>query len=80
MSQGHEFSDEFVNAFVDDQVTPEEKARVYAHAASDEAFNRRVCELRKIRDLIRLAYRELPKAGQNRAISSVKAAGLLRSS
>jgi hypothetical protein len=75
MSQGYEFSDEFINVFVDNQMTPEEKARVYVHAASDEAFNRRVCELRKIRDLIRLAYRELPKSGQKRVISSVKAAG-----
>ena len=78
MSQVHEVSDEFINAFVDDQVTPEEKARVYAHLASSEAFNRRVCELRKIRDLIRLAYRELPKSGQNRAIASVKAAGFTK--
>lgn len=78
MSQRHELSDEFINAFVDNQVTPEEKARVYAHVAFDEAFNRRVCELRKIRDLIRLAYRELPKSGQNREISSVKAAGLTK--
>lgn len=75
MGQEHGFSDEFINAFVDDQLIPEEKARVYAHAVSDEAFNRRVCELRKIRDLIRLAYRELPKSGRNRAIPSAKAAG-----
>ena len=80
MSQGYEFSDEFINAFVDDQMTPEEKAWVYAHPACDEAFNRRVCELRKIRDLIRLAYRELPMPGQGRAAPSVKAAGLLKSS
>jgi anti-sigma factor RsiW len=78
MSQGHEFSDEFINAFVDDQMTPEEKAWVYAHPASDEAFNRRVCELRKIRDLIRLAYRELPKSGQNQAIFFAKAASLTK--
>jgi uncharacterized protein len=78
MGQGHEFSDEFINAFVDGQMMPEERAQVYAQAASDEAFNRRVCELRKIRDLIQLAYRELPKPGQNRAITSVKAAGLTK--
>ncbi len=76
MSQGHEFSDEFINAFVDNQVTPEEKAWVYAHPACDEAFNRRVCELRKIRDLIQLAYRELPKPGRNQATSFAKATGV----
>ncbi len=72
MSQGHEFSDEFINAFVDNQMTSEEKASVYAHLASSEAFNQRICELRKIRDLIRLAYRELSIPEQNRAIPSVK--------
>jgi hypothetical protein len=75
MSQGYEFSDEFINAFVDNQVTPEEKARVYAHTVSDEAFNRRVCELRKIRDLIRLAYLELSMPRQGRVTTSVTAAG-----
>lgn len=75
MSQGHEFSDEFIIAFVNNQVTPEEKAWVHAHPACDEAFNRRVCELRKIRDLIGLAYRELPMLRQGQAAASVKAVG-----
>ena len=72
VGQGQELSDEFINAFVDDQLLSEDKARVYTSAAFDEAFNRRVCELRKISDLVRLAYRELPKSGQNRAIPCVK--------
>jgi hypothetical protein len=75
MNQEHEFSDEFINAFVDNQVTPEEKAWAYAQLASSEAFNRRICELRKIRDLIRLAYRELSTPGLNRVTPSVKATG-----
>ena len=75
MGQGQELSDEFINAFVDDQLLPDGKARVCSQAAFDEAFNRRVCELRKIRDLIRLAYQELPRSGQNQAIRSAKAAG-----
>jgi hypothetical protein len=78
MGQGQELSDEFINAFVDDQLLSEDKARVYAQAVSDEAFNQRVCELRKIRDLIRLAYRELPKSGQDRAVISAKAVGLTK--
>ncbi len=75
MSQGLEVSDEFINAFIDNQVTPEDKAWAYAHLASDEAFNRRVCELRKIRDLIGLAYRDLSMPGQRRAAAFAKAAG-----
>ncbi len=75
MSQRHEFSDEFISAFVDDQLLSKDKARVYAQVAFDEAFNQRVCELRRIRDLIRLAYQELSMPGQGRVTPSVKAAG-----
>ena len=78
MRQRHEFSDAFIGAFVDGQMLPEERAQVYAQTASDETFNRRVCERRKIRDLIQLAYRELPKPRQNRATASARAAGLTK--
>ena len=60
MSQNQKFSDEFLNAFVDDQLAPEEKARAYASINHDEALNRQVCELRKMHDLVQLAYRQLP--------------------
>ena len=62
MSQDQKFSDEFLNAFVDDQLAPEEKARAYASINRDEALNRQVCELRKMRDLVQLAYKEPPAA------------------
>lgn len=62
MSQDQKFSDEFLNAFVDDQLTPEEKGRAYASINNDEGLNRRVCELRKARDLVQLAYKDLPAA------------------
>lgn len=78
MDQGHEFSDAFIDAFVDAlnaQLMLEEKAWVYAHPACDEGLNRRVRELRKFRDLIRLARQELPMPGQARAILSAKTAG-----
>lgn len=72
MRQRQEFSDGFINAFVDGQLMPEEKARISAQLADDEDFNRRVCELRKIRDLIRFAYRDLPApVQQQRAAASV---------
>ena len=62
MSRDQKFSDEFLNAFVDDQLAPEEKARAYASINSDEGLNRQVCELRKMRDLVQLAYKEPPAA------------------
>ncbi len=60
MSQDSKFSDEFINAFVDDQLTPEEKSRAYERLSGDETLGRQICELRKVRDLVQLAYREPP--------------------
>lgn len=59
MSREQKFSEEFLNAFVDDQLTPDEKSRVYPTISGDEALNRQVCELRKLRDLVRLAYKDI---------------------
>ncbi len=72
MSRDHEFSDEFLNAFVDDQLEPEEKSRAYAQINDDEDMKRRVCELRTMRDLVRLAYKNppLPQAGFSDATTS----------
>jgi intracellular sulfur oxidation DsrE/DsrF family protein len=60
MTQEKRFSDEFLNAFVDDQLAAEEKGRAYLEIGQDEALNRQVCELRKLHDLVKLAYREVP--------------------
>jgi intracellular sulfur oxidation DsrE/DsrF family protein len=60
MSQEKRFSDEFLNAFVDNQIAAEEKSRAYIEIHKDEELNRQVCELRKLHDLVQLAYREPP--------------------
>jgi uncharacterized protein len=57
MSQGKRFSDEFLNAFVDNQLAPEEKSRAFVEISQDEDLNRQVCELRKMHDLVQHAYR-----------------------
>ena len=55
-------SDEFLNAFIDDQLAPEEKSRAYPIINQDKALSQRVCELRKMRDLVQLAYKDVPAA------------------
>ena len=67
MNEQQKFSDEFINAFVDDQLTPEEKAQVYARLSGDEALNRQICELRKVRDMVQLAYKEPPMPAKGMA-------------
>lgn len=58
------FSAEFLNAFVDDQLAPEEKSRMVLELSQDEVLSREVCELRKVRDLVQTAYRDLPPAAR----------------
>jgi intracellular sulfur oxidation DsrE/DsrF family protein len=60
MSQEKHYSDEFLNAFVDNQIAAEEKSRTYIEIGQNQALNRQVCELRKLHDLVQLAYREPP--------------------
>lgn len=60
MSQEKHFSDEFLNAFVDNQIAAQEKSRAYVEICQNEDLNRQVCELRKLHDLVQLAYREPP--------------------
>ncbi|HCU54696.1 MAG TPA: hypothetical protein DIC36_10635 [Gammaproteobacteria bacterium] len=60
MNQEKRFSDEFLNAFVDNQLADEDKGHAYIEISQDESLNRQVCELRKMRDLVQLAYRDIP--------------------
>jgi hypothetical protein len=60
MNKEQQFSEEFINAFVDDELTPDEKAQAYARLGDDVVLNHQVCELRKVRDLVALAYRNVP--------------------
>lgn len=53
---GPRLSEEFLNAFVDNQIDADEKGRAYPLINEDSELNRRVCELRKVSDLVRLAY------------------------
>lgn len=62
----NEFSAEHLNAFVDEQLAAEEKSRLLVALNSNEALSREVCELRKVRDLVRLAYPEPATASARR--------------
>lgn len=73
MKEQPKFSEEFINAFVDDELTPDEKAQAYAQLGDDEALNRQVCELRKVRDLVGLAYKNVPMP--HRSATGIAAVG-----
>ncbi len=83
MSAEHNFSDEHLNAFVDDQLDSAERNRVVEALARDADLSLRINELRKLKELVRYAYstpiklRNTARRSPSRLISSALAAGLL---
>ncbi|MFV1997241.1 MAG: hypothetical protein ACC641_04435 [Acidiferrobacterales bacterium] len=55
-------SDELLNSLIDDQLDAEDREQIFAQIAKDPALNKRVCELRSCRELVQLAYRNVPPA------------------
>lgn len=76
-------SDELLNAFLDGQLDEAERSRVFEMLDQDPALNAQVCELRKLKDLVRHAYAHPPAARRPQRrpgrplLSSVAAALLL---
>lgn len=51
---------EYLGAFVDGELTAEERGQVLARLAADPEFRRRVCELRTLKDMVKGAYAQGP--------------------
>lgn len=60
MKKEHPVSDEFLNAFVDDQLDVAEKSQAYDAVEQDQALKARVCELRGLKGMMQLAYEQPP--------------------
>ncbi|MDA8361843.1 MAG: hypothetical protein M0Z44_07650 [Gammaproteobacteria bacterium] len=56
MTEEPRLSEEFLNAFVDNQLDVDEKSRAFPVIQASMDMNRAVCEIRKVNDLVRLAY------------------------
>jgi intracellular sulfur oxidation DsrE/DsrF family protein len=55
-----DFSDERLNAFVDDQLGSEEREEILAAIADDAELGQRLCALRSSKELVRHAYGHVP--------------------
>lgn len=60
MKHDQAISDEFLNAFVDDQLEPAEKSRAFELIEQDETLKARVCELRGLKERVQHAYLNPP--------------------
>jgi intracellular sulfur oxidation DsrE/DsrF family protein len=68
-------SDETLHAFVDGELDVAESERLVAQLREDEALAQRVCNLRRLKDMVRLAYAEPPDtsaAGNGRGASGLR--------
>ncbi len=61
MNKDPVYSDEQLQAFVDDEIAVSERARIIEAISIDDALACRVCELMQLKDSVRLAYRDPPQ-------------------
>ena len=65
-----DYSDEILNAYLDNELAHEERQCLIEDIRDDEALRQRVCELEQIRNMVSIAYHEVPPAKQQRKIKS----------
>ena len=76
MNKYERISEEQLNAFVDDELEPEEKARVYSEASHEPELDRRLCKQRKVKELVKFAYHDVPEP-RRKGARSLGRGGLL---
>ena len=60
MNRDDQFSEEQLNAFVDGELDPEEKQRLLSKTGEDPELDQRLCQQRKMKELVKLAYEDVP--------------------
>jgi uncharacterized protein len=51
-------SEEMLNAFVDRQLSPEDRLRILKTVAGDQGLGQEICERQRVKELVNLAYRQ----------------------
>jgi intracellular sulfur oxidation DsrE/DsrF family protein len=60
MKKDEHYSEEQLNAFVDGELDPEEKSRLYNASERSPDLDQRLCRQRKMKDLVQHAYKDVP--------------------
>lgn len=61
MNSDERISEEQLNAFVDDELDPEEKSRIYTEASKCADLDQRLCRQRKVKELVKFSYEDVPR-------------------
>jgi len=67
MNENKQYSDEHLNAFIDDQLDTAEKAEILDAIRHDMELSQRVCKLQKLQNLVQLSYQsiDVPERHEN---------------
>ena len=60
MDKDNQFSEDQLNAFVDGELDSEEKSRVFSESERSSELDQRLCQQRKLKELVQHAYLEVP--------------------
>ena len=60
MDEDNQVSEEQLNAFVDGELDSEDKSRVFNESGRSEELDQRLCQQRKLKELVEHAYMEVP--------------------
>jgi intracellular sulfur oxidation DsrE/DsrF family protein len=60
MNSDKQFSEEQLNALLDDELDPEEQSRIYRETERRPDLDQRLCQQRKVKALVKLAYQDVP--------------------
>ena len=66
MDKIDQFSEEQLNAFVDGELDSDEKSRVFNESQQSEDLDRRLCQQRKLKELVQHAYVDVPAPMQRK--------------
>jgi intracellular sulfur oxidation DsrE/DsrF family protein len=65
MKRTQDISDEYLNAFVDNQLESAEKSLVFDAIDQDESLKERVCDLRGLKEMVQHAYHQPPASAHS---------------
>jgi hypothetical protein len=58
MNDQNLYSDEFINAFVDNELSPGERAELLSAASSSKELSQRICQMQRLKEMLKTAYPE----------------------
>ena len=72
MDKIDQFSEEQLNAFVDGELDSDERSRVFNESRRSEELDRRLCQQRKLKELVQHAYIEVPAPMQRKDLRKLQ--------